>query len=66
MLRFNLCDYSDVYIVVTRRNIATFPDNDAYDNKLALKKNAPLIDNAEDFDFVIPMYNLIEYSENYY
>ena len=65
MLRINFCDYSDAYIVVTRRNIATVPENDAYDKKLALKKSAPLIDNAEDFDFVIPMYNWIEYSENY-
>ena len=44
--------------------------------KLAFKNNAPftscvskinntLIDNAEDLDIVIPMYNLLEYSKNY-
>ena len=76
MLRSNLFDYSDAYIVVTRKIIVTAPDNDAYDKKLALKNNAPfisciskinnaLIDNAEDFDIVIPMFNLIEHSENY-
>ena len=43
---------------------------------LALKNNAPftnciskinnvLIDNAEDLDIVMPMYNLLEYSKNY-
>ena len=51
-------------------------NNDAYDKILALKNNAPfirciskinnaLIDNAEDLDVVMPMYNLIEYSKNY-
>ena len=24
-----------------------------------------IIDNAEDFDIIIPMYNLLEYSQNY-
>ena len=59
MLRYDLCDY-----------------NDAYDKKLALKNNASfssciskinntLIDKAEDFDIVMPMYNLIEYSKIY-
>ena len=44
--------------------------------KLAFKNNAPftscvskinntLIDNAEDLDIVIPMYNLREHSKNY-
>ena len=44
--------------------------------KIAFTNNAPfisciskinntLIDNAEDLDIVIPMYNLLEYSENY-
>ena len=43
---------------------------------LAFKNNAPfisciskinntVIDNAEDLDVVMPMYNLIEYSKNY-
>ena len=52
------------------------PNNNAYDKKLAFKNNAPfiscitkinntLIDNAEDLDIVMPVYNLIEYSKNY-
>ena len=59
MLRSDLCDFSDAYIVVKGKIIVTAPDNDAYNKKLALKNNAPiisciskinhaLIDNAED------------------
>ena len=51
-------------------------NNDAYDKKLALKSNAQfipciskingkLIENVEDLDIVMPMYNLLEYSKNY-
>ena len=76
MLTSDLCDYSDPYIVVKEKIIVAAPDNDAYDKKLALKNNTPfisciskidnaLIDNAEDLEIVIPMYNLIEYSINY-
>ena len=74
MLRSNVCDYSDAYIVVKGNITVTNPDNDAYDKKLAFKNNAPftsciskinntLIDDAEDLDVV--MYNLIEYNKNY-
>ena len=75
MLRSDLCDYSDAYIVVKGTITVTDPDNDAYDKELTLKNNAPfvsciskintLIDNAEDLDIVMPMYNLLEYSKNY-
>ena len=30
-----------------------------------LKNNNALIDNAEDLDILLPMYNLLEYSKNY-
>ena len=53
-------------------------DNDANkrNKNLAFKNNAPFInciskingvkiDNAEDLDVVMPMYNLLEYSKNY-
>ena len=74
MLRSDLCDYSDTYIVVKGEITVTNQDNNAYDKKLAFKNNAPftsciskinntLIDNAEDFDVVMPMYNLIEQSK---
>ena len=76
ILRSDLCDFSDVYIVVKETIIVTNPDNNAYDKKLTFKKNAAfvscvsninntLIENAEDFDIVMPMYNLLEYSRNF-
>ena len=76
MLRSDLCDYSDAYIVVKGTINVTDPDNDAYGKELILKSHAPfvsciskinntLIDDAEDLDVVIPMYNLLEYSKNY-
>ena len=76
MLRSNLGHFSDAYIVV-KGTITITDSNDAnYNKKLALKNNAPftsciskidntLIDNAEDLDIVMPMYNLLEYSKNY-
>ena len=76
MPRSDLCDFSDEYIVVKETITVTNPGNNAYDQKLAFKNNAPfvscvskinhtLIDNAEDLDVVMPMYNLLEYSKNY-
>ena len=98
MLRSDLCDFSDAYIVV-KGNITvskkTFAANDfeepnntaaiatatnnANNNafgekKLVFKNNAQLIncitkingtkiDDAEDLDVVMPMYNLLEYSK---
>ena len=71
MLRLDLCNYRDVYIVATEKIAVKNPNNDEYDKILAFKKNSPfvsciskinntLIDNAEDLDIVMPMYNLIE------
>ena len=34
-------------------------------NKCKCKKNITQVDNAEYIDIVMPMYNLIEYSDNY-
>ena len=64
MLRSDLCDYSDAYIVVKGTITNADSDNDAYDKKLALKNNVPftscilkinntLIDNAEYLDIVM-------------
>ena len=77
MLRSDLCDFNDAYIVVIG-NIALEGDNDTNkrNKNLALKNNAPFInciskfngvkiDNAEDLDVVMPMYNLLKYSKNY-
>ena len=77
MLRSDLCDYSDAYIVVTRNiTVVSENNNDNYNRKLAFKNNTAftaciskingnLIDNAEDLDVVMPMHNLPEYSKNY-
>ena len=84
MLRSNLCDYSDAYILVEGTIIFTAPgDNnnannirDTRNRPLILKNNAPfvscvtringeLIEDADDLDIVMPMYNLLEYSKNY-
>ena len=77
MLRSNLCDYSDVYILV--KGTITVTGNhprDRQNRPLILKNNAPfiscitringkLIEDADDLDIVMPMYNLLEYSKNY-
>ena len=77
MLRSDLCDYSRGYIVVKRTRdllAAATNENDKAEKSVAFKDNAPfksciskinstLIDNAEDLDRVMPMYNLLEYSQ---
>ena len=80
MLRSDLCDFSDAYIVVKGTITLTKTNGrgiiDIRNRFLAFKNNAPftnciskinnvLIDNAEDLDVAMPMYNLIEYSKNY-
>ena len=76
MLRSDLCDYSDAYILVKGTITVENPNNINYDKKLVLKNNAPfisciskingeLIENVEDLDIVMPMYDLLEYSKNY-
>ena len=80
MLRSDLCDFSDAYIVVKgtitltktggrdfigiRNRFLAFKNNAPFTNCIS-KINNVLIDNAEDLDVVMPMYNLIEYSKNY-
>ena len=77
MLRSDLCDFSDAYIVV-EGTITLEGDNDAnkWNKNLAFKNNGQFIncisaingvkiDNAEDLDVVMPMYNLLEHSKNY-
>ena len=81
MVRSNLCDYSDAYIhvkgtieVTNKAADEVAPNN--RDKKLTLKNCAPFIscisrindtqvDDAHDIDVVMPMYKLIEYSDNY-
>ena len=77
VLKPNLCDYADAYILVdgTIRAEAANAANGAA-TRLALKNCAPFtecnleindehVDIAENLDIVMPMYNLIEYSDNY-
>ena len=72
VLKSNLCHYNDAYILV-RGNItiighqvtqAAFK-NCAPFTKCITKIDGTTIDDAEDLDIVMPMYNLIEYSSNY-
>ena len=81
MLNSSLRDYSDAYILVkgtiTVNNTAAQGAAANNTNKKVIFKNcAPFtnciseinntqIDNAKDIDIVMPMYNLIEYSDNY-
>ena len=76
MLKSDLCDFSDAYIVVKGDITVTNPNNAKRNKAVAFKNNAPFInciskingikiDNAEDLDVVMPMYNLLEYSKNY-
>ena len=96
MLRSNLCDYADSYILVKGTititgNAVAEPNPDAprtaaqllaarqadeRDKGVIFKNCAPFtncisrvnntdIDNAQDIDIVMPMYNLIEYHDNY-
>ena len=80
MLVSSLCDYSDAYILVKRtipvNNTASADADASNSNKKVIFKNcAPFtnciseinntrVDNAKDIDTVMPMYNLIEYSDN--
>ena len=81
MLKSSLCDYSDAYILVkgtiSVNNTAAqgaAPNN--INKKVIFKNCSPFtnciskinnmqIGNAKDIDIVMPMYNLIEYSDNY-
>ena len=81
MLRSSLCDYSDAYILVKGNISVnkTAADDAATNNinkKVIFKNFAPFtdciskinntqVDNTKDIDIVMPMYNFIEYSNNY-
>ena len=75
MLRSDLCDFSDAYIVVKEYIAVTNPDDAKRDKSVAFKNNASFINciskingiqigSAEDLDLVMAMYNLLEYSKN--
>ena len=73
VIKSNLCDYSDAYILVTADITATGGDDNI---KVAYKNCAPFtkcvthindehVDGADNLDIIMPMYNSIEYSHNY-
>ena len=75
MLRPNLCDHSDAYILVKGTITVTAPGVKR-NRPLILINNAPfvsritringeLIEDPDDFDIIMSMYNLLEYSKSY-
>ena len=73
VLKPDLCDYAEAYILIDGTIRATAANANT---RLALKNCAPFtkcnleindeyVDTAENLDIVMPMYNLIEYSDNY-
>ena len=76
MLRSNLCDFNDAYIVAKGDITVGAPNNAKRKKVVAFKNNAPFtnciskingikIDNVEDLNVVMAMYNLLAYSKNY-
>ena len=81
ILRSSLCNHSDAYVLVkgnisVNNNAGAGAAANNTNKKLIFKNCAPFtnciskinntqIDNAEYIDIVMPMYNLIEYSDNY-
>ena len=83
MLRSNLCDYADAYILVKGIITITGRENDVAARKadernkgVIFKNCAPFtkcinrinnteIDTARDINIIMPMYNFIEYIDNY-
>ena len=64
MLRSDLCDYSIAYTVVKQRIIGTGTNNANATNKKLIfeecisKTNNTFIENVQDLDIVMPLYNL--------
>ena len=72
-LESSLCDYSDAHILVTGNIIATGGNANtkvAFKNRAPFEKcrteiNETFVDDADFINITMPMYNLIEYSDNY-
>ena len=77
MLRSDLCDYADAYILIEgiiivggnaprdRQNRPVILKNNAPFISCIIRINGELVKDANDLDVVMPMYNLLEYSKNY-
>ena len=73
VIKQNLCDYSDTYILVTGdKKVADVAAN----TNVAFKNCAPFtrcvthindehVETGENLHIIMPMYNLLEYSDNY-
>ena len=73
VIKPNLCDYSNTYVLVTR-DIAVVGGNAntnvAFKNYVSFTRcvihiNDKHVKTAENLDIIMPMYNLLEYSDNY-
>ena len=73
VIKSNLCDYSDAYVLVTGYIKVTGIDTDidvAFKNCASFTRcvthiNDGYVETAENLDVVMPMYNLLEHSDNY-
>ena len=73
LLKPNLCDYAEAYILVdgtiraaaANANTRLVLKNCARFTKCNLEINDEHVDTVENLDIVMPMYNLIEYPDNY-
>ena len=73
VIKSSLCDYSDAYILVTGDITALYDNADtrvSFKNCATFTKyithiNDEHVDGTHNLDIIIPMYNLIEYSDNY-
>ena len=73
VLKPNLCDYAEAYSLIdgtiraaaANANTRLTLKNCAPFTKCNLEINDEHVDTAENLDITMPMYNLIEYSDNY-
>ena len=63
VLESNLCDYNDAYILVKEDTAKR--GHEVTQVVFITKIDGTTVEDAEDLDLVIPMYNLIEYGSNY-
>ena len=73
VIKSNICDYSDAYILVTadvkvadvaaNTNVAF--KNCAPFTRCVTHKNDEHLETAENLDIIMPLHNLLEYSDNY-
>ena len=72
VLKSSPCDYNDSYILVRGdiTLVAALTTQEAFKNcapftKCIIKIDETTIDDAEDLDLLLPMYNLLEYTSNH-